>query len=157
MPVKTWRSLQLNLQAVKGQAEIILKNKKQPKMEDQHSKFGPLSMKEDGRHMKTFVLDLHSAARNFEDNVRFGIETKLAEAEAVCPRAFAIPTTKAVDWFDARMYSACYIECGSATAHLAWIAFARCSSRKLLVAFSSSRSTHAVSTNAISSPMRSPA
>ena len=36
MPVNMRRSIQLNLQAVNGQAEIVLKNENQAKIEDQH-------------------------------------------------------------------------------------------------------------------------
>ena len=63
--------------------------------------------------MKSVILDVQSTVRKFGQDAQATVERAIADTDSrlsVCPTALAIPTEGPMDSFNARTWSACYVE-----------------------------------------------
>ena len=92
-PVKMMQALQGNSGALHRHAATILRNERQVRVENSDGILEPV-IDEGGReNMKSFILDVQSTVRAFDDAAQATVERAVAQTETrftVCPMALAI-------------------------------------------------------------------
>ena len=112
-PVRMMQALQGSIHALEAHAAEIVKNAARPTTADDKDVLQPVS-DEGGREvLKSFVLDLQNVARNLDEKARAEVEKAAVGTEnsrAVSIESRAVPTQKPLDFYDARTWSASYVE-----------------------------------------------